>query len=339
LEKTKKLISSHLSKYENFDYYLSIIGVAEKSLNKHPDISIDSCKSLIEGVSKTILINIDSNYAKNNEEVNRPSAIKLFNKATKQLIKYDKTLLSGEPEFIEQSRLLVETIIDLRNKRGDLSHGKFVPKPDEIISTTEFGTFVMHITDVVLSFMLQTFFSIKSTLEKKIEYSSEELEPYNEWLDKRVDLPITKINFSKSLYDNNYDEYVKIYEIDYKDEVVIEDDLVEMDEAEMGVAEMGVAEMSSDAELLVANSFNSDVFWTEKRKERLQEFANEYDFDIDGLITIIEDYLIYNKDPLRDDVRKIMLHPPSLEDRRAVLIVMSEFITELADELKELKSK
>lgn len=62
MEKTRAVITSHLGRFKEFEYYFSIIEIAEESINKKPDVTIDCCKSLIEGnysagFKKNIVIN------------------------------------------------------------------------------------------------------------------------------------------------------------------------------------------------------------------------------------------------------------------------------------------
>ena len=211
MEKTKTIILAHQDSHKEFKYYFSVIQIAEESINNEPDVAIDCCKSLIEGVCKSILIRLDNNYQKNNFLVDGVSAIKLFDKAIKLISKYDHSLIGKETDFLLKCRELVETIINIRNDRGDISHGKFTPKPVDKVSTTEFSSFLLNMTDSILSFMLKVFFEINIPSTSNLDYDSTELITYNYWLDESLEFPIKKAKYSKLLFENDYDEYESRY--------------------------------------------------------------------------------------------------------------------------------
>ena len=50
-----ELIIENADHYPEFRYYIPLIKKAERNLENQPDICIEICKSLFEGVSKSIL--------------------------------------------------------------------------------------------------------------------------------------------------------------------------------------------------------------------------------------------------------------------------------------------
>lgn len=87
----------------------------------------------------------------------------------------------------------------------------------------------------------------------------------------------------------------------------------------------------------LVNTFDEYTFWTEKRTLELDSFAKTYNMKQKELKEFINKYYFTEKEPRRDEVEKVMIHRPSLEDRRTELLVMLEFIIELADKLKALE--
>lgn len=345
MEKTRAVITAHLSSFKEFEYYFSIIEIAEESVNKKPDVTIDCCKSLIEGVSKTILITLDSNYNKNNKLVDGVKALKLFDKAIKLISKYDQSLIGKETEFLSKSRELVDTIINIRNDRGEISHGKFIPKPNEIISTSEFALFVINLTDSIVSFMLKILFQIDIPKTGRIAYDDENMEEYNIWLDDSTDFPIKKAKYSQLLWENDYDEYESRYSDEFlKTDETEEEFAVEVEEEEpieIEVPEKVAVEVEKPKEEIkkLVNTFDEASFWIEPTTEKVVIFAETENLKTEELRKLITDYLFSDKKPLRDDVAMAMNEKPALKDKAKIIVPLTDKITAFADQLKNTTEK
>jgi hypothetical protein len=48
MKQTKEILKALESRYTNIDYYQTIIQKIEENVESHPDISIESCKALLE---------------------------------------------------------------------------------------------------------------------------------------------------------------------------------------------------------------------------------------------------------------------------------------------------
>lgn len=191
---TRTIIDEHIEVFDNFQYYHTILDLIESNLNTNPDISIESCKSLFEGISKSILSALDINYS--------PSEIE--DKTVQQLV---KRMFKKLKEFIEIEELnyisvFVSEIGTIRNKRGDISHGR--PAPKEISSDVDFAKMVVNSTDNYVFYILRLFFSIKSESEKQYKY--DDYEEFNEWLDAQ-DTAGYLISYSLALYETDYIRY------------------------------------------------------------------------------------------------------------------------------------
>lgn len=341
MEKTKAVITAHLSSFKEFEYYFSIIEIAEESVNKKPDVTIDCCKSLIEGVSKTILITLDSNYNKNNKLVDGVKALKLFDKAIKLISKYDQSLIGKETEFLSKSRELVDTIINIRNDRGEISHGKFIPKPNEIISTSEFALFVINLTDSIVSFMLKILFQIDIPKTGRIGYDDEKMEEYNIWLDDSTDFPIKKAKYSQLLYENDYDEYESRYSDEFlKTDETEEKVAVEVEEekpVEIEKPKKVAVEIEKPKEEIkkLVNTFDEASFWNEPTTKKVATFAATENLKTEELKSLITDYLFSDKKPLRDAVTMAMNEKPALKDKAKIIVPLTDKITAFADNLRK----
>lgn len=208
MKKIETLIIANIDKHPNFEEYFKIIDVIKENENTNPDICIESCKALIEGVSKTIYNKIDS--SKSIAELDKYISVeKLFKDAMSKLA--EKCDDDFEGDFVRQYSSMIHVIGEIRNKRGDISHGRVAPKP--FYSSSKFASTVVKMTESILEYILEHYFLLDLNPMIKLDYVAEEMEAYNAWLDESVAFPIAKARYSKVLYENDYDEY----EIGYTD--------------------------------------------------------------------------------------------------------------------------
>ena len=191
---TRGLIDEHMEVFDNFQYYHTILDLIESNINTNPDISIESCKSLFEGVSKSILSTLDINYF--------PSEVE--DKTVQQLV---KRMFKKLKEFIDLEELnyisvFVSEIGTIRNKRGDISHGR--PAPKEIKSDVDFAKMIVNATDNYVYYILKIFFSIEIENEKQYKY--DDYDDFNEWLDDQDSAGYLR-SYSSALYETDYIRY------------------------------------------------------------------------------------------------------------------------------------
>ena len=215
MEKVKLILHQHKSTYSDFEYYHLHIEKIENNKSKNPDIAIESCKSLIEGVSKSVLNRLDITFDEKKESSGKnPRSVQWFFK--KSLEKIAEKSEEFEASFVTSSGQIINIISEIRTKRGDISHGKSVPKLVE--SSPEFAEMVTNMTDLIVSYTLKHFFQIDTTNKEKLDYfpkdeenpneDEETIIKYNSYLDEsQPDFPISTINYSQLLYENDYDEY------------------------------------------------------------------------------------------------------------------------------------
>jgi len=98
---------------------------------------------------------------------------------------------------------MIARLGELRNERGDISHGKAVPK--KYISSRESAKMIMHVTDSIVTYILKLFFSIDLSYKDEIQYKANP--EFNDFLDESY--PIEGIIFSEALFDQDNVAYVE----------------------------------------------------------------------------------------------------------------------------------
>ena len=208
MKQTKEILNILESRYNNIDYYQTIIQKIEENVESHPDICIESCKALLEGLSKFIWKQIDITY--DALVADKMDFHPVVRQAMTKLADFNEDI---ELDFVNKVNKLIVSIGEVRNKRGDISHGKLSPK--EYFSDSQFAHLVMNITDNMLYYVLHSF--SKVSLIKELEY--EDNPEFNEWLDNEN--PIGDLSYSKALFDQDqvaYEQELENY-LDVKETV------------------------------------------------------------------------------------------------------------------------
>lgn len=403
MELTKQAIQKHKQDIEGLDGYITVINKIENNVSVNPDIAIEACKSLIEGLCKKALELLSEEYQTNknirkNCDNNLPTLVKkafenvyrnkfeieIHDKLYKLIrgkAKINKFIKVNTDAIFENANDAIVKISVIRDNRGDISHGRIYPKKEE--SEIHLAKSIASITDGICSFMTNEFSARYLELDlsgKKLIY--EDLIDFNDWLDNKHNVLSVKVDFSKLLYQNAYDKYEEYYYSEYLEileaeteeiveEVVTEEKPVEKtkeepnkevsseNKEEINLSEQIIKESEKQPEKLtkeeskilyekhfgrkeevkpvvqLINTFDEKAFWTENRIQELNKFADANSFYVEGLKKIIEDYIAFNDEPLRDNIGKIMKSPPSLADRRIVLLVILKIVVDFANDLKE----
>lgn len=208
------LIIENATECPDFRYYLPLMKKAERNVTSHPDICIETCKALVEGVSKTIILSL--------EEGVRPEDIKDLDvsplvKRAGKLLQHDETII--EESFVTRVASVAHFIGVLRNERGDISHGKAVPKVTQ--SNDKLANAILQISSGLLIYMLDTYFTklrdkrariAQAELEKDQaadleQVSYDDNEEFNSWLDESYPYE-GKLNYSFALFSLYYEDYL-----------------------------------------------------------------------------------------------------------------------------------
>jgi hypothetical protein len=195
MESLKQILENN----DEFRDYYFLVDKVEKHLDDMPDISIECCKSLFEGLSKNILLKLtkkfDSNHVNNMpvETVVNNMLIELSNN-----LKLDDSFEKEFTIFKKGTIDFVKEIRTIRNTRGDISHGRNYPKLD-YSSSIEAKSIVIS-SDIFLSKMLSYYLLI----QKPKVFNYEDYEDFNNSLDDKDYLKLTKTPYSKLLYIDDY---------------------------------------------------------------------------------------------------------------------------------------
>jgi hypothetical protein len=205
MKQSKAIIENNLDNNPEFQYHLDthFLKIAE-NLESHPDIAIESCKSFLESISRTIIKNIEwedypmSNYEKMN-----------FPDLTRRMMNYLSDYADFQDWFVDQMMSLMRFLWNYRNDTGDISHGRVAPK--EKISTIQDAILVMQMTDTIWQYVLWIYFSIDfEFIEDENAYEADKYIEFNQILDD--DIPIDWISYSKALFEQDLPAYIDKYD-------------------------------------------------------------------------------------------------------------------------------
>lgn len=223
-----ELIERHADENSELRYYIPIIEKAERNEDQHPDICIECCASVFQGVSKTIVSRLEALAPDQKSQFENESIQRQVKRALRCLAASDSLVELGFPVAVEN---LVRVLGELRNERGDISHGRAVPK--ELQSDRGLARLVLNVTEPVLRYMLASYFALKPERPFVPDYDANP--EFNAFLDERT--PVEgKVLYSRALYDQFPEDYV-IELKDYQDLVADLDLLVAEEKGDHGDAE------------------------------------------------------------------------------------------------------
>lgn len=217
MQRSSKLIKANQERFPDCVYYLPLFAKARRNIAPHPDICIETCKALLEGIAKTIILGLDANTIR--DDLDKKEVEPLVKLAGKLLRENDDII---EDHFVNRIGGLAHSLGALRNARGDISHGRAVPKIQE--SDRDFARLCLQMTDAVAFYMLQSFFSRSTPVTTTTEEEDEAVEPgllpgglrdmpyddnpaFNEELDRQYPLD-GKLLYSDALYRLYYEDYL-----------------------------------------------------------------------------------------------------------------------------------
>jgi hypothetical protein len=200
MQTLRELIERHSEDNSEFRYYIKHIDEAEANEIVHPDITIECCASLFQGVSKTIVNRIGSS-----EQLKGFEGDKLHNQVRTafQCLKVQDRDDVLEDVLPTRALSLVQVIGELRNARGDISHGRAVPK--ELQSDRSLARLVLNLTEAIIRYMLASFFALQP--ERPFVQPYDDNEAFNDYLDEETALP-GKLSYSRALHDQYPEDYM-----------------------------------------------------------------------------------------------------------------------------------
>ena len=192
----------HRVKRHKLEYYDSHLTLIEAYIDEKPDISIETCKALIEGLSKLALhmLNQEPLESQKSEDVQS-----LFKRALKEL---QKGRGFSDIDLVNRAGSVVHYIGELRNEHGDISHGRASLKDQ--VNDADFADFIIGITDSLCTYMLRR---LDQLAEVELQY--EDNPEFNAFLDEAYPLG-NGVRYSKALFDQE----LETYEIELGDYII-----------------------------------------------------------------------------------------------------------------------
>lgn len=191
MEKLKQEIKR--IKRHRLEYYQSHLDLVEGYIDEKPDISIETCKALIEGISKLSLHLLNQEPLISKTEDLSPVVKRAF-----------KTLQEGrgfsDMEVCRRFAGIVHYIGEVRNAHSDIGHGRASLK--EQVNDADFANLIVGVTDSVCTYMLRR---LDQLADQVIEY--EDHPEFNDFLDGENSLP-GKVRYSRALFDQEFETYV-----------------------------------------------------------------------------------------------------------------------------------
>lgn len=192
-------IRENIKSIPSLSSYIQHIEVIELNVSNNPTLCVETCKSLIEGICKTILTNKGETYEKDITFSN------LVQRSINSIINDDESFKSDIVDLGRRIAGVAHKISEIRNNTGFISHGMDVlnPKLTETISS-----FCFRITDTIGGFILSCYSNNrKVSQDKRIHY--EDCYRFNEYFDglNSFSTGIIVLSASLALYNQDYEAY------------------------------------------------------------------------------------------------------------------------------------
>lgn len=191
MEKLKQEIQR--IKRHRLEYYQSHFDLVEDYIDEKPDITIETCKALIEGISKLSL------HLLNQEPLDSHNDEKFQALVKRALTELQKGRGFSDADLCKRLSGVVHYIGEVRNEHCDIGHGRASLK--EQVNDADFAELIVGLTDSICTYMLRR---LDILAEKVIEYDDHP--EFNEFLDEQYQLP-GKILYSIALFNQERETY------------------------------------------------------------------------------------------------------------------------------------
>jgi len=198
----EQLILNNLSDYPEWSEYDSVVlDFIRSHTEKRPDMCVEGCKSLVEGISKFVYFGLDSD----SQAMGKWNNLSFRDKFEKCVVVLD---LDGyEEEFLRENLGLILKLGQIRNERGDISHGQIYPK--SAYSDVAFARFIGLWVEGLSYFLLSRYIALKQiqkTTEGESLYNRSQFEEFDGYLDG-LHPEIEYISYSKALREQDELQY------------------------------------------------------------------------------------------------------------------------------------
>lgn len=195
-------IRKYINQTPSFNYFETHISTIEKTVETNPALCIETCKSLVESICKTILTN------QNIEHDNYGQFQALVKQTINYLIDANECYKDDLCELVRRIASVSQKLAEIRNISGFASHGQDI---NHVSMSTTMSLLAYKITDVLGGFIIHYYINHASKRDSRIHY--EDCQEFNELFDEENPLELggVIISASEALYKQDYQAYKEIY--------------------------------------------------------------------------------------------------------------------------------
>lgn len=194
MQSFEKLIRAYAADYPDFEYYLKHAQDIRSHEEEHPDITIECSVSLLQGISKSIVYRLDPSV---DREAFERGKLEYQVKEAFRVIEVQSDVI--EIAFPRACSTVARIAGELRNQRGDISHGKAVPK--EVSSDASLARLALDVTEALTRYLFAHLIRLDSA---EIRYS--DFPELNSQLDQEGP-KIGLTPYSRLLFEHDFSAY------------------------------------------------------------------------------------------------------------------------------------
>lgn len=193
-------IREQIDKMPSFSYLETHISMIEESVETNPALCIETCKSLIEGVCKTILKNQGAAYDDSKFHT-------LVQHTISHICQGSTAYKTDLVELGSRVASVAWKLAQIRNAAGFAGHGQ-----DALHSPIDgsLSLFTYKVTDALGGFILHYYIKHSAKVDSRIHY--EDWREFNELFDEENPLELAGVilSASEALYKQDYEAYREI---------------------------------------------------------------------------------------------------------------------------------
>lgn len=192
-----------LEKMPSFEHYRSHITTIVENIEDNPILSVELCKSSIEGVCVTILNDKSKNVPRDFNQITSATlkALDIDNHPDSEHLKELTKRMSGVYHYIST----------IRNQCNFASHGQDI---EHKIISKDLAFFVVHLSNALLGFILH-FYHITKVHKEVDRWRYEDYPKFNEYLDELYEEQNLGISYLLAIFDQDIQAYKEAY-FDYE---------------------------------------------------------------------------------------------------------------------------
>lgn len=193
-----KWIRENISYIPSFSIYERQVSLIEDSVESNPDLCVETCKTLIEGICKTILTNKGIDYSKYDKfQV-------LVRVTIENMLTENDSYGEALSEIARRISSVAQKISEIRDSAGFASHGQDI---EHISISYSLSLLTSRITDVIGGFILHFYRTHSDRGISRIMY--QDYKSFNDYYDEQNPIYIGDIfiSASEALYSQDIEAY------------------------------------------------------------------------------------------------------------------------------------